>query len=311
MKRILLALGIVFLAAGCGVEKGGPIPPVPDATVVLQQAWNRYDALDFDAAYTLFDSVIRLDNTMAEAHLGFGWAAVQTDQLTEAQSGFSFAIILSGGAMITPIFNETVAPTDTQRYRVVFLTLPGDTTPSDTFVVVKTAHAPVLGLSSASINYTEQPLRAFDDTSFTLKAALSELDTFSHRLVLSDTLFLNYYVYYSGVDFGDEEWVNLFAHVGNAVSTLDVEGKNLMNTVVYARAALAHGVVDSFAHYPYVGEREVRLLLAQAYLRLNLMENCVQELKNVDPTWDFNGDPFDPDNYPLILEELEKLLNEG
>ena len=306
MKKILLSALVVFpFVLGCGVERGGPIPPVPDPQGVLEQAWQTYDNMDFENAFALFDSVIRLDNTLAEAHLGYAWAAVETDRLTEAQSGFSFAIILSGGSMITPVFNEIIAPTDTDRYEVF-----EDPYTGDTLTRVKPLQQPLLGLASASIRYTEQPLYAFDDSTFVLKAKLLE-DTLTHTLFLADTLFLNYYVYYSEGDYGDQEWVNLFAHVGNAVATLDVEGKNLMNTVVYGNAALHHGIAEPFAHYPNMDERAVRLLLAQAYFRMNLMENCVRELKIVDPDWTFDGNPYDPDNFPLILEELENLLNGG
>ncbi len=302
MKKILLAVALIsFIAVGCGVKNATTFPPPEDPQAVLDTAWSRYDSLDFATAKAKFEKVIRMDNTIPEAHLGLAWSEVALNRPDLAQSAFSFAMILSGGSMAQPVFHEIILPSDTDRYWFEIDTVAGAV---DTFTVVELQHRPVIGVSSASINYVNQTLREITDSTITIAAQIINDSVAGPHI--KDTLVVNYFIFKNVAD-SDSVQVNLFAHIGTAVAAAsNTEGKYLMTAIAYANAAVKHGVPRGFVHYPYINETGTRLVLAESYFWSGLMANCVRELKIIDPNWTFNGDPYDPDNYWIILNKLNE-----
>ena len=302
MKKILLAAVLIsFVAVGCGVKSTTTFPPPEDPYAVLDTAWTEYDGHNFSTAKAKFEKVIRMDNTIPEAHLGLAWSEVALNRPDLAQSAFSFAMILSGGSMAQPVFHEIILPTDTNRYWFEIDTVGGTV---DTFTVVELQHRPIIGVSSASINYVNQTLREITDSTITIAAELAGDSLTGPRL--KDTLVVNYFIFRDVSDTSSIH-ANLFAHIGTAVAAAsNTEGKYLMTAIAYANAAVMHRVPESFAHYPYIDEIGTRLVLAESYFWSGLMANCVRELKIIDPTWTFDGDPYDPDNYWIILNKLNE-----
>ena len=306
MRKILIAVTFLsFILAGCGVKNATTFPPTENPKAVLDTAWARYDSLDFQIAKEKFEKVIRMDNTIPQAHLGLAWSEVALNRPDLAQSAFSFAMILSGGSMAQPVFHEIILPSDTDRYWFEIDTTISDTqTVIDTFTVVELQHRPIIGVSSASINYVNQTLREITDSTITIAAQISNDSVTGPHI--KDTLVVNYFIFRDVPD-TDSIQVNLFAHIGTAVAAAsNTEGKYLMTAIAYANAAVKHGVTSGFVHYPYIDEKGTRLVLAESYFWSGLMANCVRELKIIDPTWSFNGDPYDPDNYWIILEKLNE-----
>ncbi len=305
MKKLLFSLAVLsFIAVSCGVKNSNVFPPPEEPLTVLDSAWEHYDSLDFVVAKATFEKVIRMDNTIPQAHLGLAWSDVGLNTPDVAQSAFSFAIILSGGSMVQPVFHEIVLPSDTEKYWLEIDTM-GDEV--DTFTVVELQHRPIIGVSSATINYVNQALRQITDSTIVIKATVLYDSLIGPHI--KDTLVVNYFTF-KDISEVDSLQTNLFAHIGTAVAAAsNTDGKYLMTAISYAKAALLHGIQNNFLHYPYIGERGVRIVLAESYFWSGLMANCVEELKILDPNWSFSGDPFDPDNYWIILEKIREESN--
>ncbi len=291
MKRLLFPLiGVIFLV-GCGVQNR-EVPTPPEVQALLKSGWNLYDQGDYESALDTFNSVINLDVFNAEAYLGAGLSYAYLGDLANAKSFFIFAVSVSGKSPIRVGIEQFTV--DYGDPRIVVDEAAG------TWTVVA-QYRPVLGYNEIKLNVDAIKVREFTDSSFTfLSSDYPPPASWSDSLASPDTIKM-YYVYFdSTVSTSD---VMLWAFVGNAAAHL-AEDEDMMGSIIYANAALSGGV-PQFDHNPNFKKFDVGLTLALAAFKAGYYGNCVRAIKTyVDPNWDFDGDPYNPDNYDIILAKL-------
>lgn len=297
LRALLILSGLILVISGCGV-KNPEVEPAPDVNKLLNTAWTLYDNGNYSAARDTFEFVTTLDVFNYEAYLGYGLSSSMLGEFDDAHTAFTFAVSIIGANEIK--LGIEVIPDDPDNFDNGII----DTVDygSTNIWRLKLSKRPILGIEKLSISGNSPDLRAFNDSVLTL-VNYAPIDPSKAESVKV------YYYYYDTTVFPDT--FTTWALAGNAASYV-AQGENLMHGIVHAGGALKSWAIQGssipvFAHEPNFSDKQVGLILAMATFKEGLYANTVDVIKTwIDPDWDFSGDPFDPDNFPVILAKLEE-----
>lgn len=93
-KYLTVLIGLLAFVV-CGGSNFGTNPPPPDPQKVediINAAWARYEAAQYDEAITLFNEALSLDNTVLDIFNGLGWSYFQTHSLIKSLANHTIAI---------------------------------------------------------------------------------------------------------------------------------------------------------------------------------------------------------------------------
>ncbi|MCD6087717.1 MAG: hypothetical protein J7K11_07115 [Candidatus Hydrothermae bacterium] len=297
LRALLILSGLILVISGCGV-KNPEVEPAPDVNKLLNTAWTLYDNGNYSAARDTFEFVTTLDVFNYEAYLGYGLSSSMLGEFDDAHTAFTFAVSIIGANEIK--LGIEVIPDDPDNFDNGII----DTVDygSTNIWRLKLSKRPVLGIEKLSISGNSPDLRAFNDSVLTL-VNYAPIDPSKAESVKV------YYYYYDTTVSPDT--FTTWALSGNAASYV-AQGENLMHGIVHAGGALKSWAIQgssipAFTHEPNFSDKQVGLILAMATFKEGLYANTVDVIKTwIDPDWDFSGDPFDPDNFPVILAKLEE-----
>ncbi|MEO0266644.1 MAG: hypothetical protein ABIM03_05940 [candidate division WOR-3 bacterium] len=296
MRKGIIFLFLVFFA-GCGVKKNPPKVVPPDINEVLKLAWEEYDNFSFSKAYALFDSAIVLDAFNPEGYFGKGWAATQILKLDDAISSFSFALILYNQRFDLPCFKEII-PEDSSSFWGIDSIIG-----RDTFWHINVRNKPLLSLTSISIKkgtkFVSPEIKDINDESALLRNFAPKT---SDNLI--DTIFINYY-YFSVPQSVDEKVALSYGGL-----TFSYTGKeNYTDAIITGRAVSKAVNSLDFPHpYPVINMTKLKATVAYAAFKMGYMGLCVRILSEIDDQFIPPPNPYDPDRWGEILEELKKFL---
>jgi len=297
MKKAILFF-ILLILLGCGVKKNPPEVIPPDIESILEEAWKKYNNGEFENAYALFDSAIALNAYDPRGYFGKGWSATQILKLYDAISSFSFALILYGERFDNPYFKEII-PEDSFLYWGIDSIKNGD---KDTFWHIKVKNRPLLLTTSITIKrgtkFLTPEIKDVDDsTALLLKCVPKTQDT------LIDTIFINYY-YYIPPSQTPQENV-LLSYAGLTSSYVAIE--NYKDAIIVGRTLMNTGQEVNFP-YPQITTQKMKAIVSYSAFKLGYMGLCVRILKEINPDFVPPNNPYDPDNWGIILEELKKYI---
>ncbi len=295
MKRLALFLGIGFFVAafvGCGVEQG-EVPQAATVDRLLSEGWELYDAGDYEAAAAKFDSVIEMNISVPEAHLGYAWAQGQLHNLSDARPFFRMVEMVAFENSCMPLL------IDTTLTGAIYVTSWGDTVMR---VVVGT---PVYGIERLvnSANRVQTVLFFNENEIWVEWDGVSTEDSFKLYYVSFDsTVVVPDYV-------DDVAW----AYAGYGCSYVHEETGDEMKAVEAMNIALKllsmAGDDTTFAHRPYLDPTDLKLMKALAAFRLGLYKNTVDILRELGwDEWQDDMNPYKVENWPIILQALENFM---
>jgi tetratricopeptide (TPR) repeat protein len=303
MKKLVLFFVSLFIFLSCGVEKNPPVAPPPDINKIIEEGWKKYNNGEFETAYALFDSAIVLNSYDPRGYFGKGWSATQILKLEDAISSFSFTLILYGQRFDNPYFKEII-PEDSILYWKIdsIKPSPGDTAKKDTFWHIKVKKKPLLLTTSISIKkgtkfFTPITKDVDDSTALLLKCAPNTQDA------LIDTMFINYY-YYTFPSQTPNDTV-LLSYAGLTSSYTGIE--SYKDAIIVGRTLMNTGQQISFP-YPEITTTKMKAIVSYSAFKLGYMGLCVRILKEINPDFVPPNNPYDPDNWGVILEELKKYI---
>jgi len=297
LRALLILSGLILVISGCGV-KNPEVQPAPDVSRLLNTAWTLYDNGNYSAARDTFEFVTTLDVFNYEAYVGYGLSSSMLGEFDNAHTAFTFAVSIIGANEIK--LGIEIIPDDSANFSNGVIDTVDYTNTG--IWKLKLSDRPVLGIENISISGNSPDLRAFNDSVLTL-VNYAPVDPEK-----AETVKVYYYYYDTTVS---PDTFTTWALSGNAASFV-AQGSGLMHGIVQAGGALKswalHGdSIPVFAHKPNFSDKQVGLTLALATFKEGLYANTVDAIKTwVDPDWDFSGDPFDPDNLPVILAKLEE-----
>lgn len=301
MKKILFVMTLGILMFACGVKENPPDYVLPDIDDLLTQAWDKYKAGEFSSAYELFDSVITLAPKDARGYYGKGWSAIPLGKNDIAISSFSFVGVIKDISTEEFVL-EKIPADDTSHVKIV-----DSATGKWILIPYSSSHSqPIVGYSRLVLFYTQAGSylsltpKHFSDTAFEFES--KPFPSFDTSYV--DTVILQYNIYAEPDSFPDIILYSMVGSVGSAFSSGDY-----LTAMKLAKELLkAHPADFQFEYYPYTTSRDVKLLWAIAAFESEFYKICVEILQELDPEWTPPSDPFNPDSWREILEEIEKLL---
>jgi hypothetical protein len=309
MKRITLLLPIAAMAGlffGCGEA---PVPNEPaQIEELLDTAWARYRAGNYESSLATFDSVVVVDAFNSEARLGQGFSASQLASYSDAHGALALISILEastivkdtlGAVNLTDVNWVDSGYVDTSWYgasKIWIFNLPPNT---------------LLSLFSFSVDYKEANIIGVKDTKIYIKQNLPIAST-------PDTAVLSYsYAYFHPENLPEVLW---YGFAGEALTYLAERG-NFPRGICYGLAAylgnanLVDPVPERVKTSLQLDNTKLAYILAYLYYRQGWYANAVDMLNQVDPTFPYSGWTFtnrtdftwcfDPDNTPLILNKIE------
>jgi len=297
LRALLILSGLILVISGCGV-KNPEVQPAPDVSRLLNTAWTLYDNGNYSAARDTFEFVTTLDVFNYEAYVGYGLSSSMLGEFDNAHTAFTFAVSIIGANEIK--LGIEIIPDDSANFSNGVIDTVDYTNTG--IWKLKLSDRPVLGIENISISGNSPDLRAFNDSVLTL-VNYAPVDPEK-----AETVKVYYYYYDTTVS---PDTFTTWALSGNAASFV-AQGSGLMHGIVQAGGALKSwalhgGSIPVFTHKPNFSDKQVGLTLALATFKEGLYANTVDAIKTwVDPDWDFSGDPFDPDNLPVILAKLEE-----
>ena len=297
LRALLILSGLILVISGCGV-KNPEVQPAPDVSRLLNTAWTLYDNGNYSAARDTFEFVTTLDVFNYEAYVGYGLSSSMLGEFDNAHTAFTFAVSIIGANEIK--LGIEIIPDDSANFSNGVIDTVDYTNTG--IWKLKLSDRPVLGIENISISGNSPDLRAFNDSVLTL-VNYAPVDPEK-----AETVKVYYYYYDTTVS---PDTFTTWALSGNAASFV-AQGSGLMHGIVQAGGALKSwalhgGSIPVFTHKPNFSDKQVGLTLALATFKEGLYANTVDAIKTwVDPGWDFSGDPFDPDNLPVILAKLEE-----
>ncbi|RKZ02980.1 MAG: hypothetical protein DRQ04_03115 [Candidatus Hydrothermota bacterium] len=297
LRALLILSGLILVISGCGV-KNPEVQPAPDVSRLLNTAWTLYDNGNYSAARDTFEFVTTLDVFNYEAYVGYGLSSSMLGEFDNAHTAFTFAVSIIGANEIK--LGIEIIPDDSANFSNGVIDTVDYTNTG--IWKLKLSDRPVLGIENISISGNSPDLRAFNDSVLTL-VNYAPVDPEK-----AETVKVYYYYYDTTVP---PDTFTTWALSGNAASFV-AQGSGLMHGIVQAGGALKSwalhgGSIPVFTHKPNFSDKQVGLTLALATFKEGLYANTVDAIKTwVDPDWDFSGDPFDPDNLPVILAKLEE-----
>ena len=297
LRALLILSGLILVISGCG-GKNPEVQPAPDVSRLLNTAWTLYDNGNYSAARDTFEFVTTLDVFNYEAYVGYGLSSSMLGEFDNAHTAFTFAVSIIGANEIK--LGIEIIPDDSANFSNGVIDTVDYTNTG--IWKLKLSDRPVLGIENISISGNSPDLRAFNDSVLTL-VNYAPVDPEK-----AETVKVYYYYYDTTVP---PDTFTTWALSGNAASFV-AQGSGLMHGIVQAGGALKSwalhgGSIPVFTHKPNFSDKQVGLTLALATFKEGLYANTVDAIKTwVDPDWDFSGDPFDPDNLPVILAKLEE-----
>ncbi len=286
-----MALLTVLFVTGCGVTHS-PVPQAVTVDRLLTDGWNLYDAGNYQEAAAKFDSVINIDITNVDAHLGYAWSENMLSNFNEARSYFRILEIAGFGRTATPLKIDSG-----------IVAVPEETSWGDTVYVLRVNDAPVLKISKivAEDRSTYQPIYIGDDEIW-----LGEQPT-------NDTFKIYYFYYDRNVVVDSIKDYVAWGYSGYGASFLADESGDEEEAVYGLKAAielLGDDTTVTFEHRPYLNVDKMRALEALAFFRWGLYKNTVDILVNYFgwDEWDPAYNPFAVDKRVIILRKLEDVL---
>jgi len=303
MKKALFISGflLIFLL-GCGMEKFTGYVTPPDVDSLLVRGWNYYDRGEFDKAEASFDSVIAIDVSQLLALVGLGWVKLETNNYYDARSFFSLTATGEEASLIRRVFNEKIPSneiitTDSFPYNTnwaIYVEYPG---------IIDVKDATILRFNIENGDTVITSVKSVSPKYFTDSLIYFKTDTVPDP---TDTLLMvvaNYVSYFPSTVSDTFEW----AYAGMGLANLADEENG--EVAVFLGALLKYDSTFVFPHWPYTNADNLYGALAYAFFRLGLYANCVDVLKEAG--WENPPEnPFDSDNFPAILEQIQDLMNE-
>ena len=310
MKRITLLLPIALIAGlffGCGKA---PVPDEPaEIDELLDTAWARYRAGNYESSLATFDSVVVVDAFRSEARLGQGFSSSQLSSYSDAHGALALITILEASTIVRDTLGS-VALTDVNwldsgyvdttgwygATGIWIFNLPPNTLLSVFSLDVQYKSANIMGVKGTKIYIQQElPIGAAPDT-----ALVSYTYAYFHPEGLPEVL-----------------WYGL---AGEALTYLAERGD-------FARG-ICYGMAGYMGYSSIVEPCSTRVstslqldndklacILAYLYYRQGWYANAADMLHQLNPNfpysgWDFTNPTdftwcFDPDHLPLILQEIE------
>ncbi len=309
MKRITLLLPfavILSMFSGCGE---GPKPDQPaDLEELLDTAWARYRAGNYESSLATFDSVVVVDAFRSEARLGQGFSSSQLTEYSDAHGALSLISILEastivkdtlGGVNLTDVNWVDSGYVDTSWYGasgIWIFNLPPNT---------------LLSMFSFDVQYKGANILGVKDTKIYIQQELPITTT-------PDTAIVSYsYAYFHPEELPEVLW---YGFAGEALTYLAERG-NYTRGICYGLAGylgnanLVDPVPDRVKTSLQLDNTKLTYILAYLYYKQGWYANAVDMLNQVDPNFPYTGWSytnrtdftwcFDPDNAPLILQKIE------
>lgn len=304
MKKIGIFVLTLAFFIGCGVEKNPPKEVPPNINEIINLAWQKYDAGEFSDAYALFDSAITLDSYDPRGYYGKGWSATQLLKLNEAISSFSFTLILYGIRLEVPVFMERIPEDSTSYWMLDSIIVDSVSQKADTFWHIKVREKPLLALTSVSIKrgtkLVKPEVKDMDDSTVLFLGRMPVTDT------LIDTISINYYALNPSLPPPGNDTSVAYAGLVSSYAG----NEDFVDAIIAGRALNKFTDSLNFPHYPPIDIKKVNALVAYSAFKMGYMGLCVRTLEEIDPNFDFPDtlNPYDPDNYGIIFEELNKFL---
>jgi len=309
MKRITLFLTIAMIAGlffGCGKA------PVPDEAAEIEElldtAWARYRAGNYESSLATFDSVVVVDAFNSEARLGQGFSSSQLSSYSDAHGALALISILEastivrdtlGAVNLTDVNWVDSGYVDTSWYATTgiwIFNLPPNTLLSVFSLDVQYKAANIVGVKGTKI-YIQQDL---------------PITTTPETTIVSYS-----YAYLHPEDMPEVLW---YGFAGEALTYLAERG-NFKRGICYGLASylgsanLTDPVPDRVRTSLQLDNTKLAYILAYLYYRQGWYANAVDMLNQVNPSFPYAGwnfaNPtdftwcFDPDHFFLILQEIE------
>ncbi len=309
MKKITLVLPLTLIVSmffGCG--KG----PTPDEAAEIEElldtAWARYKAGNYESSLATFDSVVVVDAFRSEARLGQGFSSSQLSKYSDAHGTLSLIGILEastivkdtlGGVNLTDENWVDSGYVDTSWYgtsKIWIFNLPPNT---------------LLSVFSFDVQYKPANIIGVKDTKIYIQQDLPITST-------PETTIVSYsYAYFHPEDLPEVLW---YGFAGEALTYLAERG-NFTRGICYGLAGylgnanLTDPVPERVTTSLQLDNTKLAYILAYLYYRQGWYANAVDMLNQTDPNfpyagWSFANQTdftwcFNPDNIPLILQKIE------
>jgi len=298
MKKIILFFALLLIYLSCGVKKNPPEVIPPDIDKIIEEAWRKYNNGEFETAYALFDSAIVLNSYDPRGYFGKGWSATQILKLYDAISSFSFTLILYNQRFDNPYFKEII-PEDSISYWAIDSIKNAN---KDTFWHIKVKNKPLLLPTSISIKrgtkfFTPEIKDVDDSTTLLLKYAPKVTDN------LIDTIFINYYYYISPSQTPEKNVILSYAGLTTSYTAIE----SYKDAIIVGRTLMKTGQEVSFP-YPKITTEKIKAIVSYSAFKLGYMGLCVRILKEINPDFQPPNNPYDPDTWGIILDELKKYI---
>ncbi len=317
MKRLLIPLIAVGFMALAGTGCGGPEPPgeSPTTEQLLDSAWARYRAGNYEASLATFDSVVVVNADLVEARLGQGFSSSQLSYYSDAHGSFGLINILAGTGVMVDTLGSFYMDTsnwlnhiDTTGYGdrgIYALTIP---TPASQLLSLFKLEISYKGVNVVGLVGTTAYIK--DDLPFDFGDDTSG--------ILDDSVYVFYtYSYYNPEAVDELVW---YSFVGENLTYL-AQRDDYTRGILYGKAAyltvdsISNPAPDRVSSTLDMDKNHLGYALAYTYYRQGWYANAVDVLHDVNSQfpyagWDISDTAdfdwcFDPDNLPSILNEIE------